>query len=140
MIITDYKSSKLCGLKGSKHNASCGELIFIYGKFLRDFDVSLCPISFDRNNTATNADVIGKNPLPFIFTCDEDNHFDIISDKHGNVTFFQIYRLNENDIYTNVYLFELNDSKYYIARNIGAIRIVKAGVFDYTLTDKSVKQ
>ena len=138
MTIIYYKESKLCGLKGAYRSASCGELIRIAGTFLRDFDISLTTIGYRRSNTANIESFKNKdeNQLLFIFTCDENNNFDVID---GSVTFLQTYQLNE-DIYANVYLFEVKNSKYYIAQNVGAIRVIKTSIFDYVLINKNLKQ
>jgi hypothetical protein len=137
MTITNYKNSKFCS-KGF-YSSSCCEMKYIVGNFIKDFDITLTAISTDPNNSNTGTNMFrykGKNAtLPFVFICDENNNFYI----DGNVTFLPIYQLNGKE-YSNVYLFEHDDSKYYIAKNVGAIRIIKTGVFDYVLTNKNVKQ
>jgi hypothetical protein len=136
MTITNYKSYKFCVKKGAYGSESCDELISISGTFLRDFDITLTTSSRGKSNTASTDPYRVRNPLPFEFTCDENNNFYMFN---GNVTFLPTYQLNEEE-YLNVYLFEHDNSKYYIGKNVGAIRIVKTKVFDYVLISKNIKQ
>jgi hypothetical protein len=138
MIVTNYEAHKM-GMLKCKHNISYSEVIKMSVTFLQRIDVVFTPISNSRNNTADNTMfATQENPFPFTLICDENDNFDIYDG--GSVKFMPIYQLNINEEYSNVYLFEYSNSKYYIAKYIGPIRMVKTGTFDYVLINKNIKQ
>jgi hypothetical protein len=64
--------------------------------------------------------------------CDENNHFSI------SVTYLNTYELN-GTTYSDVYMFNINNIIYYVARYIGFVRCVQYDNFDLVLIDKTIK-
>jgi hypothetical protein len=115
------------------------EHITITGYLFTEFELNINAQGDTKDNTATLRGTYispyhnnTHYPIPLYFTCDANNHFNI------TVTCMPEYILGEK--YTKVYLFEYENTNYYIARHVGLIRLHKINEFDLVLIDKNVIQ
>jgi len=141
MTVFDYKETKfggMCGGIGSMANKR-EFLEMITFSIILNFDtlreVWLYANDCKIDNTATTESSWFYTPIgmDFAFTCDENNMFSIPT------TFMHSYSVN-NVTYSDVYLFEYKDIKFYIAKNIGYIQCIQADKKNLVLIKKNIKQ
>jgi hypothetical protein len=145
MVITNYETLKSTPMpKGERKAYDYAEYIKINGYFLTDFEIEIESQGTEKeyDNTACfGGTYMSSNNthsrLPLRFYCDKNNNFTC------SVTFFTEYNVNGIN-YSSVYIFDnLSDEEnvvFYVAKNIGLIRLTKVDNFDLVLIDKNIQQ
>ena len=142
MAVTNYEILKFAPMpKGGRKAYDFAEYIKIKGHFLTNFEVRIISQGeeIDYDNTADFRGSYSTN-LPLRFTCDQNNNFNCPD------TYLAEYDV-DGIVYKDVYIFNMNELSYsnenllfYVAKNIGLIRMMKVDEFDWVLTDKNIQQ
>ena len=148
MMITNNITTRFASMPGKGQKVyEFAEVIKISGYFLTDFEIkaSAQEEGKEYDNTAIFRGTYTsphntRLTIPLRFRCDANNVFDC------SVEYFAEYNVSGIN-YSNVYVFDMDDSPYntenivfYVAKNIGIIRLIRLNDFDWVLIDKNVKQ
>jgi hypothetical protein len=136
MIITEYENTKLAAMpKGGRKAYNFAEYIKINGFFCSDFNVTIRAEGEreEYDNTAIFQAYTASDRSSLSFECDKSNNFNC------SVAFFVEYNMN-NITYRNVYIFEKENTLFYVAQYVGLIRMTKIDNFDWVLVNKNIRQ
>jgi hypothetical protein len=144
MSISNYRTLKAASTpKGGQKAYDFAEHIEIKGIFFSEFEVNIEAQGDGEDNTAVfKSHFYGGDPypyenrisLPLYFRCDANNNFSC------TVTYYETCNV-AGHTYKEVYLFERDNIKFYTAKYIGFIRIIKSdSQCDFVLIDKNIVQ
>ena len=137
MTITNYEATRLAGKTISK-TYDWAELI-IMNITIENIAQSLYSIietelfsDEDKDNTLAHGRICSPAITTLFLRCNEKNNFT------PTATYLNSFTVNET-VYHDVYMFNIDDIKYYIAKHIGFIRCV-GHKYDWVLIDKNIQQ
>jgi hypothetical protein len=136
MMITEYEITKLAPKPlGGRKAYDFVEVIIIDGlyKGYEEYKIQISiEAEMNEDNTAQFfGDYFDESRL--FFKCNANNNF------NENVSYLSQYQMNEIK-YHGVYVFNYDNTTYYVAKHIGIIRFIRPDLFDLVLIDKNIVQ
>jgi hypothetical protein len=135
MVITKYEGTRIAPKPlGGRKAYEFSESIGINGVF-KEYEEHVIQVGIEAKMYEDNTAMFSADYFmgELSFRCDANNNF------KENVSYLSQYQMNEIK-YHDVYVFNYDNTTYYVAKHIGIIRFIRPDLFDLVLIDKNILQ